>query len=303
MKTGNPSQENRASDPSTLTPSPHMDILKSLAKGSAMGATEVAINHPLWVMKTRLQSQDVKALHGMEKIKAAVKLSGLYNGISVNMASMVPITALQVATASLAEKILQFNSTLGVAEDTFVKQRNDVASSFTGGAVAALVATPAEIIMMHMKKTQGARATAANLITAKGPLCLLSGYPSTAMRDGIFTVGFRSGPALVEKQMKAWFPDNKNVASIASMTAAPIAGVLAALASHAFDTVKTRQQEVRPKQRMSARVACKEVVNEGGVTALFKGVVPRMLRVVSAVCIMNGVKNLVEETAQSKPKK
>jgi hypothetical protein len=54
---------------------------------------------------------------------------------------------------------------------------------------------------------------------------------------------------------------------------------------------------------MSARVACKEVVNEGGVTALFKGVVPRMLRVVSAVCIMNGVKNLVEETAQSKPKK
>ena len=49
MKTGNPSKENRANDPSTSspTPNPHMDIIKSLAKGSAMGATEVAINHSL----------------------------------------------------------------------------------------------------------------------------------------------------------------------------------------------------------------------------------------------------------------
>ncbi len=286
-------------------------VVQKLVKGSLMGATEVAIDHPLWTIKTRLQSEKAQKLDTITKLKYAMHPKGLYQGVGINMLSMVPITGIQVAMALAASKaaarLIQVNPVHDVPEqgdknqvnNKLRKQLLDVTSAFVGGAAAATVATPAELVMTQMStKMISARAALAYIVPNYGRWILWTGYGCTAIRDGIFTIGFLAAPGIVENAISSNLGENSKV----KKAAAPIAGAMAAVASHAFDTIKTKQQEMLGNRKLSAYAATKEIVMKNGVFALFRGCVPRAARVVSAVTIMSAVDHEVEKRLQQRKK-
>lgn len=292
MRSENPAHNAEQSQVAPVMQNSWLHVMKTLVKGSIMGATEVAIDHPLWVIKTRLQSKEIAALPTLrQKLQAARKRKGLYKGVIPNMASMVPITAAQVATASVTKKYLQSTEDRKMSQDKFIKQLKDVTAAFMGGAVSAAVGAPTELCMMHMTDNQNARATAKKVIQNSGIMRLYAGVGCTAVRDGIFTVGYLALPSVVEEQMNVWLPQYHVGKMVVS---GPIAGVLAATASQPLDTIKTRQQEMALNHRMSAIEAGHQLVKENGVFSLFKGWAPRTLRVVSAITIMNTAGKTVE---------
>lgn len=226
-----------------------------ILKGSIIGAMEAAINHPLWTIKTRIQSNK----------RMTFNPRSLYRGIGVNMLSMIPITAVQVTTVTTINNtsFMKVNE-----ENPLMDKTKKISSAVFGGAVSALISTPAEFLMSQKYNFKS---------TIFTPKQLYIGGVATAMRDGIFTAGFLAAPAIIEEQIKE------------RAFAGPIAGVIAAVISHPFDTIKTVQQAHINPTPLSFVAAAKNIVKDAGLFNLYKGFVPRSIRVVSAVTIMDQV--------------
>lgn len=248
-------------------------VMLNILKGSLIGAAEVAIDHPLWVIKTRMQNK--------EKFTLSPRI--LYRGITANMASMMPITAIQVAATNVLEATF-FPVTQNNKPQVNSELQN-IACAFVGGAASASVSTGTELVMAHMTPKRGFLQTA-KWFNTMGFRRLNTGFVGTATRDGIFTIGFMKAPILVEKQLVNLFPNHRKVSSAIS---GPLAGVLAAVASHPFDSIKTRQQKAAHQSKLTFMEAASQIIKNDGFFALYKGLAPRSTRVVSAITIMDKV--------------
>jgi solute carrier family 25 citrate transporter 1 len=114
---------------------PKPTILQSIVTGSVAGATEVLADHPLWSMKTRMQLG----------LPFTLNPHLLYRGILPNVASMIPITALQVGLNRLFQTLFYKNTT-----DLSNSQR--MTSAFVAGVGSALISCPTEMVMTYQGK-------------------------------------------------------------------------------------------------------------------------------------------------------
>ena len=77
-----------------------------------------------------------------------------------------------------------------------------------------------------------------------------------------------------------------------------IAGVCAAVITHPFDTIKTIMQT----HNTSLTQTCAHIYSTGGATVFFKGLMPRGLRVILAINVMNNIKESCKEYIANKTK-
>lgn len=243
--------------------------------GGLAGAAEVAVDHPLWSLKTRYQNEQIP-----KNQKFTLDPRVLYRGFLPNIFSMVPISAIQVSVS-------QGLKSLGHTPSNPPSDLESLSYSAAGGAISALVGSPTELLMAHQTKDRGFFSTLIDIVRQRGLRGLLPGMSGTAMRDAKFTVGYGyASPRLKEEFSQYMHEDAAAVAGGLS------AGLPVAALSQPWDTLKTRQQTgstpVTPLWKLA-----KDIVAKEGIRGLYNGSAWRMGRVASAIMIMGEVNEKV----------
>lgn len=177
----------------------------------------------------------------------------------------------------------------------------------TAGATSALIACPAELLMIQQQKSGldlGVQARA--LVREFGATKLFKGLSANMMRESMYAAGYLGIAPLLRMELAKTdtFRDTPGAAlAISGVTA----GLLATVASHPADTIKTKMQafpnNAEVPQYASFFSTMRTVVAQEGVGALFAGLAPRAFRVCGAVFILTGVRSalvdLVEEHHQT----
>lgn len=189
--------------------------------GAVSGATEVMVNHPLWVLKTRYQ--DPRVLRA-DKLTANPRV--LYRGLLPNMLSMMPITSLQVGVNYSLNQWLN----------------NQLVNACTAGAVSASVSGPVEYLMSQQTATCGFAKTAQKVYQTNGLRGFGRGLAGTAVRDAAFSGGYLYGA----KSLKDFYTQYMSPPK-ATLAGGVSAGLLAAAVSQPADTLKTMQQSSQSK--------------------------------------------------------
>ena len=91
-------------------------VFQSFVIGSIAGMAEVALNHPLWTIKVRIQCGNSFTLNPRL----------LYRGILVNMASVVPGATLQVGLNRFFQKLFFDNAQI-------LSQPQQIVTAFLAG--------------------------------------------------------------------------------------------------------------------------------------------------------------------------
>ena len=247
-------------------------IPQKMVSGSLAGCIEVLVNHPLWTIKNIIQTGEPFTLN--PRI--------LYCGLLPNVASMVPITATQVTAKHV------FNNMLFSGSENNASLQN-VITAFSAGAFAATIACPVEMVMTNMMGTKiNFISMTKTLIHQGGIGRLYSGFAMTAMRDGFFGVGYMTAPTILKPMCRSYVKTDEQ----ADLLSKIIAGVSAAVASQAFDTIKTGQQTA--KNKLGFFDAVKLPYAKHGVTGFFKGGLPRGARVASAIYVLSSVTDYMD---------
>jgi solute carrier family 25 citrate transporter 1 len=259
--------------PATKKP---ITITQSFIVGAIAGKTEVLCNHWMWTTKTRSQSGLPFTFHP----------SVLLKGIGGNLASMGPISAIQVGTNR-------------AIQGTFFEEGKELSlfqkmgAAFTAGATSALVSCPTERIMTHQGKKRLSFLAAAKYLVEQGGVShgLYAGFPVTTVREGVFALCYLVLAPTFKPYWQTYLP-NENASKLAAGISA---GVIGTLCSQTADIVKTQQQYPDPLEQVTARDALRKLYQSYGVGGFLKGgLLSRGARICVAVPVMDGMNQWLE---------
>jgi len=257
----------------------HFSSFEQTVIGAMSGVCEVLSTQPTVAVKNALQ----------EGRPLSFTPQFMYRGVAVNALSIAPITAVQFgANRALAPFFADKNGNL--------TSGRKLATSGTAGMISGLVSGPAELVMIQQQRTGlSMGATLSNLVSQKGPTIIGKGLTLAGARDGLYMC-FVLGTTPVLTQI---FEEKLGSPGLAFTAGGLISGIGAAICTHPFDTMKTRVQgnALEPTQLSSVEVA-RNIYKEGGIGNFYKGFVPRGIRLVAAMFILNMSKTHFENTLE-----
>lgn len=255
-----------------------LTAMQNFMIGSAAGGIEVLINHPLFTIKNAMHAQEPLSLHPR----------ALYTGLWLNVFSKMPITAIQVGMNQVLKE--RFN-----ADSEAVSIPRAVSVALTAGACSSWVSCPTERItsVMRPKNKQAPqvpfRVAVRQLWKEGGSKSFFVGMAGTVLREGPFSAFF----LVVYPQLKQYFSSYIHNVFYASLAAGVSSGVAAAVLTQPADTIKGTQQTAK-NSKSFYQTARLEYASRG-VPGFFRGLVPRTVRVVSAVIVLGEVKGHLEK--------
>ncbi|GLC46139.1 hypothetical protein PLESTB_001194300 [Pleodorina starrii] len=253
---------------STVTPLEHTAI------GALGGTVEVCIMQPLVGIKNALQ----------EGRPIPRNPAHLYRGLLMNVVSMAPITASQFGTNRLMQTMVLKKSE---ADLTGVER---FGSAAVAGAVSAFIASPSELIIIQQQKSgRSLSAETSHFLKTHGAASIVRGLIPAIGREMLYAAGYLGLFPIIKKSLDEAMPDSPG---LALATAGITGGVFAAACSHPFDTAKTRMQAFmysKPEYR-NLRSTFATIYAEGGLPRFWKGLSPRMLRIICATFILNALR-------------
>lgn len=234
-----------------------LDPITNTLIGAIAGVLEVTVNQPLIFFKNALQT------------KMAIPKNPLtwYRGYAVNAGSLAPITAIQVAASGLYYDLLfapkvspttSSSAAVSAAATASPSLFANATSAMLAGMTSGLVSGPAESVILQQQFT-GANAvdTLKRMAAEAGARSVYRGTSYAMFRDGVFTAGFMALGPFLSRSFRPLFAaksgkpaagaDGPVTVSAAGELAARLlggstAGVVAAVATHPADTIKTRYQ-------------------------------------------------------------
>lgn len=239
-------------------------ICRAIIIGSIAGVVEVGLNHPLWVMKARMQIG----------VKMPFQIQSLYHGIFANMITMAPMMALKITASTSVGKHLD-------SFENLTPETRLVISGLFGGCISSLVSSPIEYIRSNQIKIKATFSESVRFLYHNyGYGFVKRGLFSTAMRDSIYTFGFYSLTPLVNNRIQSI----DTLPQTTILGAGLVSGIFSAYASHPFDSIKSEQQ-FNPHYKNIYKTIL-NIYSNGGLYGFFRGGLPRILRVMSATAIV-----------------
>jgi solute carrier family 25 (mitochondrial citrate transporter), member 1 len=236
---------------------------------------------------------------------------GLYRGFLTNFLGAIPRTALRFATFERIADYMQGDvkvvSSISSTKKGQKTQRAPLTplQSFTAGLVSGVIEAVIIIVPMTTLQvklisdlnrdipqyTRGMVHAISTIVKEEGLSGLYRGATPTILKIA-FNISFRF---LMYNELVAFFQkqfeENKRAKelalsdstrfSISSMTAGSIAGAVTVLANQPIDVVKSNMQSVNGMIRYTSSIDCfQKIWKEEGVKGLYRGLVPRLNRVV-----------------------
>ncbi|RLN97556.1 hypothetical protein BBJ28_00017552 [Nothophytophthora sp. Chile5] len=265
--------------------------LQNGAVGSIAGMIEVMLQQPTIAIKNAVQQG--------RAIPWAVP--ALYRGVGVSLASIAPVSAIQFAVNG---RLLRALSAPGAAPSDQVQ----VVCGTLSGVASAVLSASAELVMtLQQNNGKSFAATVQDVARQHGPVRLLRGFTTTAVRDAVWCAGYLAlGPVFTREMHRlspATFGDAET-ATTSQKTSASVAGCLAAglvtvAITQPVDTVKTVMQGeamALPSGRAPSSLATAgRIYREGGLKHFYRGILPRGGRLIGAVFILGQSRIWLEE--------
>ncbi|CCX31130.1 putative mitochondrial 2-oxodicarboxylate carrier protein [Pyronema domesticum] len=259
--------------------------------GAIAGISEILTMYPLDVVKTRIQLQDNNA-KGADRynnmfdcFKKIVKQEGfsrLYRGISAPILMEAPKRATKFAANDEWGKF--YRKAFGVDKQT---QALSVLTGATAGATESFVVVPFELVKIRLQdkasagKYNGMIDVVKKIVAQEGPLAMYNGLESTMWRHITWNAGYFG----CIHQVKSMLPkqETKKGLMLNDLIAGSVGGAVGTILNTPFDVVKSRIQNttrvpgVVPKYNWTLPSVAL-VAKEEGFAALYKGFVPKVLR-------------------------
>ncbi|KAF2019075.1 mitochondrial carrier [Aaosphaeria arxii CBS 175.79] len=269
-----------------------LPFVYQFAAGAVAGVSEILIMYPLDVVKTRVQLQTGKGAAGEEAYNGMVDcfrkiiknegFSRLYRGISAPILMEAPKRATKFAANDSwgAFYRKQFNQPT-------MNQSLSVLTGATAGATESFVVVPFELIKIRLQdKAQAHRYTGMvdcflKIVKNEGPLTLYQGLESTMWRHILWNAGY-FGCIFQVRSLLPKASDKKGQITNDLISGA-IGGTVGTILNTPMDVVKSRIQNtpkvagVTPKYNW-AWPGLGTVMKEEGFAALYKGFLPKVLR-------------------------
>ncbi|KAL8740613.1 MAG: hypothetical protein Q9190_006709 [Brigantiaea leucoxantha] len=265
-----------------------LPFIYQFGAGAVAGVSEV---YPLDVVKTRVQLQQGKGVgeegyNGMidcfRKIIKNEGVSRLYRGISAPILMEAPKRATKFAANESWGKY--YRNLFGIPK---MDQKLSILTGASAGATESFVVVPFELVKIRMQdrasagRYKGMIDCVVKTIRAEGPLALYNGLESTMWRHILWNSGYFG----CIYQVKSLLPkaDGKNQQMRNDLLAGSIGGTIGTVLNTPMDVVKSRIQN-SPKIAGSvpkynwAWPALGTVMREEGFGALYKGFLPKVLR-------------------------
>eukprot|EP00698_Gefionella_okellyi_P004937 TRINITY_DN14560_c0_g1_i1.p1 TRINITY_DN14560_c0_g1~~TRINITY_DN14560_c0_g1_i1.p1 ORF type:complete len:282 (-),score=38.92 TRINITY_DN14560_c0_g1_i1:169-1014(-) len=219
------------------------------------------------------------------KQKPVLNPAHWYRGYFVNAASIAPITALQMAVNG---KLENYFTTYGLNTLT---QGQKTTCALMAGAIAAVVASPAELIILRQQRMGQSIAQAGrDILASRGITGFARGFIPTAGRDALFSFGYIAGAPIVSAKIQE--SGGGKLAAIGGMVGV---GVVAGLGSHPIDCIKTQLQNPDGDAKRGIFGVTKDLYSSGGIGAFYKGALARTSRVVVSVVMYSELARIMDE--------
>ncbi|QKX56109.1 uncharacterized protein TRUGW13939_03209 [Talaromyces rugulosus] len=263
------------------------------AAGAVAGVSEILVMYPLDVVKTRIQLQS-GAGTGEEAYKSMFDCfakiirnegaSRLYRGITAPILMEAPKRATKFAANDTWGTF--YRDLFGIEKTT---QPLAVLTGATAGATEAFVVVPFELVKIRLQdkaqahKYNGMLDVVSKIVKQEGPLAMYNGLESTLWRHILWNAGYFGCIFQVRAQMPAAAPGNKSQKVMNDLIAGAIGGTAGTILNTPMDVVKSRIQNspkvagTVPKYNW-AWPAVATVAREEGFSALYKGFLPKVLR-------------------------
>jgi len=263
----------------------------SFAAGAIAGISEILTMYPLDVVKTRVQLQDNTAkgadrYNGMmdcfRKIVKNEGFSRLYRGITAPILMEAPKRATKFAANDEWGKV--YRTAFGATKMT---QSLSILTGASAGATEAFVVVPFELVKIRLQdkasagKYTGMIDVVRKTVAAEGPLAMYTGLESTLWRHVTWNAGYFG----VIYQIKALLPkqESKRGKMMNDLAAGSIGGTVGTMLNTPFDVVKSRIQNTSRIPGVAAKYnwtvpSVALIAREEGFGALYKGFIPKVLR-------------------------
>jgi len=256
------------------------ELRKNVIAGGVAGVSEILVMYPLDVVKTRQQLNTGKISGVMETIRGMVRAEGassLYRGIISPIMAEAPKRAWKF-TANQEFRNLYKNRN---GEPIFMAPALAGASA---GITEALINCPFEVVKVRMQAVEGAKYKGvldAVVQTAKteGVTALYRGLEAQMWRNGVWNGTYFALIASIKERLPT--PESNGGELLRNFAAGVVGGTVATMANTPFDTAKTRLQNTSGEGfswKRSTLPTVASIAQTEGIAALYKGFVPRIMR-------------------------
>ncbi|CUS20433.1 LAQU0S01e06480g1_1 [Lachancea quebecensis] len=271
-----------------MTDARPLPFIYQFAAGAVAGISEILVMYPLDVVKTRMQLQVAGGAgphyNGitdcLKQIVAKEGASRLYKGISSPVLMEAPKRATKFACNDEFQKI--YKREFGVEKLT---QSLSILSGASAGCCEAFVVVPFELVKIRLQdvssKYNGPVDVVKRIIAQEGVLAMYNGLESTLWRHGVWNAGYFG----VIFQVRSLLPkaQSKSQQTGNDLIAGTIGGTIGSLMSTPFDVVKSRVQNTAVIAGQARKYnwswpSIFTIYREEGFSALYKGFVPKVLR-------------------------
>jgi len=268
-----------------------LPFIYQFAAGAVAGVSEILVMYPLDVVKTRVQLQTGKgvgedAYTGMldcfRKIIAKEGPGRLYRGITAPILMEAPKRATKFAANDEWGKF--YRHAFGIPKMT---QPLSILTGASAGATEAFVVVPFELVKIRLQdkaqahKYNGMLDCVQKIIRQEGILTLYQGLESTMWRHILWNAGYFG----CIFQVKSLLPKAKDKKGqiVNDLISGTIGGTVGTILNTPMDVVKSRIQNASKvaggvRKYNWAWPSLGLVMKEEGFGALYKGFVPKVLR-------------------------
>lgn len=272
-------------------PAPVISPFVKAFAGSIGGLAEAACLQPIDVIKTRLQLDSVQQYKGVadcgRQIIAQEGVKSLWKGLTPFSINLTAKYALRMGTNAVYQGFLRDES------GQLSQGRRLLSGLMAGVTEAMVVVTPMEVIKIRMQAQRGTGAglkytspiqCASLIVKEEGFRALWNGATPTIMRNGTNQMClFWAKHNLDRLLWKKKDGDGMRLTPGQSMTSGFVAACLGPVATGPFDVAKTRimaqlKSDGPPRYRGFFH-ALMTIPREEGLRAMWKGLLPRLMRI------------------------
>ncbi|QWU89314.1 hypothetical protein CA3LBN_003637 [Candidozyma haemuli] len=255
-----------------------LPFIYQFASGAIAGVSEILVMYPLDVVKTRQQLATTSDYNGtircLRKIVAEEGFSRLYKGITAPILMEAPKRATKFAANDEWGKF--YRKQFGVSQMT---QSLAVLTGATAGATESFVVVPFELIKIKLQdktsKFNGMGDVMKHVIKENGLFGMYKGLESTMWRHVAWNAGYFGLIHQVRTLMPK--PKSSSEKTMIDLTCGTIGGTFGTILNTPFDVVKSRIQAGSSKYIWTVPSVL-TVAKEEGFAALYKGFIPKVLR-------------------------